>query len=392
MGVMFAPDNYSVREYGGMISDRQRMDAFAAALREAIQPGDVVLDIGTGTGVFALLARSYGAARVYAVEPGDVIEVARRCERDNPGECEISWIQAISTQVELPERVDVVIADLHGSLPFHPANIASMNDARRRHLKPKGRIIPLRDTLYAVPAQATDEYADLEEPWSGNRHQLRLDAARNFVSNSIWRARPAAVDPSHLLAAPASWGTVDYSEVDSPDLDGCLSWKVERAGKLHGFYVWFDCETAPGFGFSNAPTLPSLVYGRSFFPAESALEVSIGDRIQMRISANLVTGEYIFRWRTRIFGADGILRADFRQSTFAGQLITAADLRRASSDWQPKLNADGVLDLKLLQEMANGRSLDAIASDARETNPGRFASQSDARAHVSRLAARYTER
>ncbi|MDH3444335.1 MAG: 50S ribosomal protein L11 methyltransferase, partial [Deltaproteobacteria bacterium] len=55
---------YSIFDYGSMIADHVRMDAYARALRRAVTADSVVLDIGTGTGIFALLACQFGARRV----------------------------------------------------------------------------------------------------------------------------------------------------------------------------------------------------------------------------------------------------------------------------------------------------------------------------------------
>src|SRR5437870_11229737 len=74
---------YSVADYGIMIADRVRMEAYMQALRSAVRPGGVVVDIGTGTGIFALLACRFGARRVYAIEPNDAIQVAREIARAN---------------------------------------------------------------------------------------------------------------------------------------------------------------------------------------------------------------------------------------------------------------------------------------------------------------------
>ena len=68
---------YSVAAYGKMVSDRGRMEPYARALEAVVRPGSTVLDIGTGTGVLALIACRLGAARVYAVEPDPAIEIAR---------------------------------------------------------------------------------------------------------------------------------------------------------------------------------------------------------------------------------------------------------------------------------------------------------------------------
>src|SRR5439155_8260682 len=46
-----------------MLDDRPRTEAFIAALRDAVRPDDVVVDLGTGTGVLALCAAEAGARR-----------------------------------------------------------------------------------------------------------------------------------------------------------------------------------------------------------------------------------------------------------------------------------------------------------------------------------------
>ncbi len=62
---------YSIRQYGSMYLHASRMIAYSSALGRFINPNSVVLDIGTGTGIFALLACQYGAWHVYAVEPDE---------------------------------------------------------------------------------------------------------------------------------------------------------------------------------------------------------------------------------------------------------------------------------------------------------------------------------
>ena len=149
---------YTTRSYGRMIGDGSRTAAYVEALRRAVTPGSVVLDVGTGTGFFALLACRLGAARVYAIEPADAIHVARQCAGSETEPERIVWLQARSTEVDLPERVDVIVADVRGVLPFLAGSVSGLIDARRRHLKQGGHVIPSRDVLRAVPAEAPAEY------------------------------------------------------------------------------------------------------------------------------------------------------------------------------------------------------------------------------------------
>src|SRR5260221_11182370 len=120
---------YSVGGYGEMMADAVRMAAYERALRLACRPGSVVLDLGTGTGILALLACRVGARHVYAVDPSDTIGLAREIARVNDVSERITFIQGLSTDIELPEPVDVVVADVRGVLPMTGTSLATMIDA-----------------------------------------------------------------------------------------------------------------------------------------------------------------------------------------------------------------------------------------------------------------------
>ena len=100
---------YSIRDYGVMINDSARMDAYIRSLKCIITPESVVLDIGTGPGIFALIACQLGARRVYAIEPMDVIELAKELAEINGFSERITFIQDKSVNVDLPEKVDVIV-------------------------------------------------------------------------------------------------------------------------------------------------------------------------------------------------------------------------------------------------------------------------------------------
>ena len=72
---------YSVYDFGCFIADKIRTDAYVQALRQGVKQNSVVVDIGTGTGIWALLACRFGARKVYAIEPNDAIQVAKRNRR-----------------------------------------------------------------------------------------------------------------------------------------------------------------------------------------------------------------------------------------------------------------------------------------------------------------------
>src|SRR5689334_13720000 len=103
-------------EHRHYLADRPRLEAYAAALRALVRPGDIVLDLACGTGVLGFLACDAGAGRVYAVDNGPIIDVARRLGAANGYADRISFIREISTRVVLSEPVDLVVCDQVGHL------------------------------------------------------------------------------------------------------------------------------------------------------------------------------------------------------------------------------------------------------------------------------------
>ena len=110
-----------------MLLDEVRTRTFLQAILRAVKPGDVVLDIGSGTGILALFACLAGASHVYAVEEGSVIEIAEQVCRDNGFEERVTFLQDWSTNVELPERANVLVTETTD------AHLARLHDAGFSH-------------------------------------------------------------------------------------------------------------------------------------------------------------------------------------------------------------------------------------------------------------------
>lgn len=384
---MSSSDGYSVNDYGGMVRDFQRMQPFARALRNAVKPDSVVLEIGTGTGLFALLACRYGARKVYAIEPDASIEVGRRAAAANGYADRIEWFQAMSSEVQLPERADVLISDLRGILPLYRGNILAIADARRRLLKPDAIILPRRDLLRIAPVESESEYRRIRIPWESNDYGLDLRSGRDFVANGWWRAM---IKREELLADPETWLEIDYTSVTDPNMTGSARWSTKRAGTLRGFCMWFDMDIDEGNGFSNGPDRLEMVYGRGFIPILHPVELAPGDRIEIAIQANLVSGDYLLRWQTRVDDAQGQQKASFRQSTFDSRPLDPAALKRIAEDHVPSLTPDGRLVHEILQLMEQGATLGAIARQVVIAHPDKFADYAAALDRVSELSSKYS--
>src|SRR4029078_8599142 len=112
------------------MADNVRMQAYEQALKLAVNSGSVVVDIGAGPGIMALLACRFGARKVYAIEPDESIHLAREIARANGFEDRICFLQQTSLEVELSEPADVIVSDLRGAQPLFKSHIPSIVDAR----------------------------------------------------------------------------------------------------------------------------------------------------------------------------------------------------------------------------------------------------------------------
>ena len=312
---------YSLHFYGQMLADAPRMDAYTAALRHAVRPDSVVLDLGCGPGVFALLACKFGARRVYAVDPDNVIGVAREAAVANGYADRIEFFESLSTEVTLPEPATIIISDLRGVLPWFEQHIPSIIDARKRLLARGGVLIPKRDRIWAALVEAPEQYEDLVGPWQ--KFDLDLSAGTRLITNT-WRK--SYLKPEQLLTDPIHWTTIDYYEIENADVRAEISWQAARNGTAHGVAVWFDSELADNISFSNHPGAPKMIYGIGLFPFSQPVAITEGERIQLRLAADLVQDGYVWRWDTEFFSGTR-LKISFRQSTFYGVPLSQSQLR-----------------------------------------------------------------
>jgi protein arginine N-methyltransferase 1 len=378
---------YSVADYGAMIADRVRTGAFVRALRTAITPESVVVDIGTGTGIFALLACRFGAKRVYAIEPSDAIQLAREIAAANGLGGRIEFIQAMSTDVTLPEPATVIVSDIGGTLPWFGRHIPAIVDARERLLAPGGTLIPEQDTAWVAVADVPDLYRRQTAPWKDNAFGLDMEPAHHVVVNTFTRGR---LTPEQMLTAAQRWATLEYRTVEDANVHASVCAPVKRAGVGHGLIAGFDRIVSDGERLSNAPDAdaaikPESIYGTIFFPWSAPIALDPDDVIHLELGARLIGGEYVWSWNTRVLaqGRSDSVKANFAQSTFFGTPLSPASLQKRAASYVPVLNQRGQAARLVLQSMSTGLSLGEIARRIYEDFGALFPRQEDALAYVA---------
>lgn len=372
---------YTISDYAQMIADDVRMSAYTRALERAVKAGSVVVDLGAGTGVMALLACRLGADRVFAIEPSPLVEVGREIARRNGLEDRIAFMQFPSQDVSLPQRADVIVSDLRGVLPLYESHVVSIVDARRRFLAPGGVLIPTRDTICAAVVEAFDSYRRIDR-WAKHSGGFEIEPARQLIANTWWRSR---VEPSQFLTEPQAIATLDYSTIEDPDVKSSVTFSVLRTGTVHGICLWFETLLVNGIGFTTAPGQPETVYGHAFLPLLSPVEVEPGDAVEVLLGGSSSAGKYVWRWRTTIVGGAGT-KAEFRQSSALGLPFSRRLLERSSSSYRPRRNREAEMLRFVLELMDGNLTIEEIASRLSEQFPQRFSDARESLEYVIRQA------
>ncbi len=237
-------------EHARMLHDDRRTNAFLAALADAVRPGDVVLDIGTGSGVLAVAAARAGARHVYAVEASDIAEAAARVFALSDMEDRITLVAGWSRQIELPEQADLLVSEVIGNEPFEEEILETTLDARRRLLKPGARLIPNTLTLFARPLELPEAEARQRalgraalERWRGLYgidFEPLVDAAAPGPVNSPTEAEVAATWPP--VGPPTVLTVLDLTAFEEATVRASADLILGQPGSVNAVAISFRAD------------------------------------------------------------------------------------------------------------------------------------------------------
>jgi precorrin-6B methylase 2 len=300
----------------GFLADASRLEAFRAAIDVTVRRGDIVADVGAGTGILGLMACRAGARRVYAIEQGPIAGLARKLALANGYGDRLQVIRGRSDEIALPEPVDVIVSDLIGEFAFEAGLFETLLDVGPRWLNPDGRLIPRAITLSLAVAEL-----------GGLRHHLDLlaqEPAGFDLSAMVMHARNTAYrvypSPEALLGPPVAIATLSLPTSALPSIHAQVELTAARAGRLDAIIGSFEAELASGVMITNSPLAPRRL-DRSVvaLPVSPPIEVRPGDRFA--VDFRMLVRDHVFRWRVQ--GRDQESREG---SSLTGTLFDLEDL------------------------------------------------------------------
>jgi len=277
-----------------MLLDRARCDAFREAIRRTVKPGDVVVDLGAGTGLLSFFAAQAGARRVYAIEANAIADVAAELIEVNGFRERITLIRNNSMKVRLPERCDVLISEILSVFCFDEENaIEFIADARERFLKPGGRIIPQAADTFVMPFSS--EVFGLgglvagvpgEEPSFYGLDYRPLTKRLNEC-----RVVTASGKPLLALSQPGHCYSVDFRKDRQNPGKTFVPFRLACDGRIDGFLGWFEAQLCDGVGLSNSPFLPPTTWGQLYLPVLEQPQCHAGQTLLLCLDPDMVAGD-----------------------------------------------------------------------------------------------------
>ncbi|UJR23845.1 hypothetical protein I4U23_026820 [Adineta vaga] len=227
--------------------------------------GKVVLDVGAGSGILSFFAAQAGARKVYAVEASSMAQHAKILIENNQLSNRIQIVPGRIEEIELPEKVDVIISEPMGYMLYNERMLESYIHAKK-FLKPNGKMFPTTGDLYVTPF--TDESLFMEQVGKAN-----FWYQQSFYGVDLTTLRDAAIeeyfrqpivdnfDVRVCLAKPIKY-TVNFltaAEEDLYDMNIPVSFEMTTTAVVHGLAFWFDVSfdgTTSQVWLSTAPTQP----------------------------------------------------------------------------------------------------------------------------------------
>ncbi len=297
-----------------MLVDETRTGAYRQAISQVVKPGDVVVDVGCGSGILSFFACRAGARHVYAMESEAVIEIAKLVAAKNGVQDRITFYNDLSFNVELPEQADVIVTETMGTFGFEEGIIGSLTDARDRFLKKGGTLIPCSADLFFVPVELPQFYEHVLDFWVNKCQGFDFSPVRNLTVNNF---HPVKLHEGTFLGDPLRVEEIQFAETIQAEVKANFSISAKRRGWFHGLAGWFKSALIPTLCISNGPQDKASHWGLAFFPIDRPVSVERGNRIEVEMYS-MQNGEY-WNWNITVNGHR------FEHSTRQGSLPSVSE-------------------------------------------------------------------
>jgi tetratricopeptide (TPR) repeat protein len=239
----------------GMLNDQARNDAFERAITKAARGRRLVLDIGTGSGLLAMMAARAGAERVVACEANTPLaQVAARIIARNGYADRITVVAKRSTQLavgqDLPEPADLLISEILDAGLLGEGVIRSFRHACAALIAANAAMIPAGATVYGVLVECPELRRVNPIKEISGFDLGEFDIFRNPVAHG---QITLAHEPHRVLSEPFEIARFDFRHLPNEAAPLPLTIQATADGTAQAVAFWFDLHLDDAITLSSAP-------------------------------------------------------------------------------------------------------------------------------------------
>ncbi|MBG9390278.1 tetratricopeptide repeat protein [Caenimonas aquaedulcis] len=238
-----------------MMNEPERNQAFQDGLATRVTAQTSVFEIGTGSGLLAMMAARLGARRVVTCEAvGLIAGTARKIVARNGYADRITVLakpsQAVQLGPDLPEKADILVHEVFSSELLGEHVLPAIEDAKARLLKPGGAVLPGAASIMIalVGGDALGRNLHVSESFGFDlgafnaihpkkRPLYREDLSPTLLSGDVEVFR---FDFQGQALFPAEKKVVEIT--------------ATQPGLCHGVIQWIRIDMAEGIRFENHPS------------------------------------------------------------------------------------------------------------------------------------------
>jgi SAM-dependent methyltransferase len=273
------------RWHFAMLNDRERNDALAVALERRIRPGSHVLDIGSGTGLLAMMAVRAGAAHVTTCETNPVMaEIARQVIAQHGMADVITVVPKRSLDlvvgVDLQRRVDFLVSEIVDCGLIGEGLLPTIAHAREHLLAPDGEMLPVAGRILGFLVDSPAILNLNRTTTAGGFDVRRLNAVATEghfpVRLSTW--------PHRVLTDAVELASFDLVDGSLGDGSAVVVLPVLASGTAHGVVAWFEMDLGAGVVIRNSPDNVVSHWMQALVPFDQPIDVVAGTAASVELS------------------------------------------------------------------------------------------------------------
>lgn len=293
MGAFFLPDTAyqyvwsKLEVHRTLLDDNVRMDAFERAIKKSVDQDVTVLDVGTGTGILAMIAAKQNAKKVYGIDSANIIDIAKKAA-DKNGIKNVEFIRSDIRDVGI-EKVDLIICELLGMYVLDEGITYKVKKALN-FLKPGGKVMPESIDIWAVPVMSDKAGVGFWKKIRGIDYTF-VDEVPHQIRNYDMRG-------CTFLCGPHKLASIRLDSGKDPVIKRSGDFIVEVAGEFHGCVLYFDAKLCDGVTLSTDPRRDLTHWKQVFLPASGRNPLAVGEKISYNIRC--VMNNTQWRWKFKV--------------------------------------------------------------------------------------------